>query len=83
MILPHLKIFQVDELTQLCSTITELSDKDTEAYVTGTLMENPFDEDTREFVREILMEAVSPQCVFDGAVVCDRLFALLDEISNQ
>jgi len=30
----------VDELTQLCATITELTDEDTEAYVTGTLMEN-------------------------------------------
>jgi len=29
------------------------------------------------------MEAVSPQCAFDGAVVCDRLFALLDETNKQ
>ena len=46
-------------------------------------MEDPFDEDTREFVCGILMKALSPQCAFDGAVVCDRLFALLDEISKQ
>ena len=79
--IPREKI--VEEWTQLHSTIAELTDEDTEAYVSGTLMEDPFYEDTREFVREILMEALSPQCAFDGAVVCDRLFALLDEISKQ
>ena len=46
-------------------------------------MEDPFDEDTREFVCGILMEALSPQFAFDGAIVCDHLFALVDKIGKQ
>ena len=47
------------------------------------LVEDPFDEeDTREFVCGILMEALSSQCDIDGAVGCDSLFALLDGINT-
>ena len=73
----------VEEWTQLRSTIAKLTDEDTEGYVSGTLLEDPLDADTREFVCEILMEAVSPQCAVDGAVECDRLFALVDGIYIQ
>ena len=52
-------------------------------YVSETILEDPYDEDTREFVREILMEALSLQFDVDGAVMCGSLFALLDNIDQQ
>jgi len=51
-------------------------------YVFGMLSEDPFDEDTREFVRGILMEALSSQFDVDGAVFCDTLFDFLDGIDT-
>ena len=51
--------------------------------MSGMLMEDPFDEDTREFVCGILMKALLPQFAFDGTVVCDRFFALVDKIGKQ
>ena len=52
-------------------------------YIYGTLGEDPCDEDTREFVCGISMEALLSQFDVDGAVVCDSLFALLDDIVKQ
>merc|ERR1712238_480292 len=45
-----------------------------------SLVEDPVDEDTREFVRAIIMEALSSQFDVDGAVLCDNLFVVLDAI---
>ena len=53
------------------------------AYIGGMLGEDPSDEDTREFVCEILIEALLSQFDIDRAVVCDSIFALLDEIGRQ
>merc|ERR1712238_532084 len=52
---------------------------DTLDFVIGMLSDNPLDKHTREVVRGILMEALTPvNDVVDGAGVCDSLFALLD-----
>ena len=55
-------------------------DEDTIAYVSGVLSEDPFDEDARSAVRELLVDALSQEEVgdVDGVAVCDSLFALLD-----
>ena len=45
------------------------------------LLENPFDDDTREFVCGIFKEVMPNARV--GAAVCDRLFALVDAIKKQ
>ena len=49
------------------------------------LLEDPFDDDTRENVREILMESLSSQDdgVVDGVEVCGMLFELLDSDNQQ
>ena len=44
------------------------------------LVEDHSDDDTREFVRGILKEAMPNARV--GAVVCDRLFVLVDAIKK-
>merc|ERR1712238_95787 len=52
---------------------------DTLDFVISILSDNPLDKHTREVVRGILMEALTPMNdVVDGAGVCDSLFALLD-----
>ena len=55
-------------------------DEDTIAYVSGVLSEDPFDEDARSAVRELLVDALSQEDVgdVDGVAVCDSLFSLLD-----
>ena len=45
------------------------------------LVEDHSDDDTREFVCGILKEAIPNARV--GAVVCDRLFVLVDAIKKQ
>jgi ATPase subunit of ABC transporter with duplicated ATPase domains len=52
-------------------------DEDTIAYVSGVLSDDPFDEDARSAVRELLVDALSEED-HDGVDVCDSLFALLD-----
>ena len=44
------------------------------------LSENPYDDNTRETVCKILMEALSTHddIFVDGAFVCDSLFVLFD-----
>jgi ATPase subunit of ABC transporter with duplicated ATPase domains len=56
----------------------EKIDEDTLEYITGMLSADPFDEDTRDAVREILVEALSQEGNVDGVEVCESLFALLD-----
>ena len=74
---------QTEELAQVFSPLAELIDENTVEYVFEMLVEDPFDEeDTREFVRGILMEALLSQCDVDGAVCCDSLFVLLDGINT-
>ena len=55
-------------------------DEDTVEYVSGMLSEDPFDEDARSAVRELLVDALSQEDNGDLDVVgvCDSLFALLD-----
>ena len=50
-------------------------DEDTIAYVSGVLAEDPFDDDARSAVRELLVDALED---VDGVSVCDSLFELLD-----
>lgn len=55
-------------------------DEDTIAYVASVLSEDPFDDDARSAVRELLVDALSQEDRedVDGVNVCDSLFALLD-----
>ena len=68
---------------------TRILDEDTLDYVTGMLGSNPFDEDTREAVRELLVNAIvsstddvdadaDEEEAMDVMGICDRLFAALD-----
>jgi ATPase subunit of ABC transporter with duplicated ATPase domains len=57
-------------------------DEDTIAYVSGVLSDDPFDEDARSAVRELLVDALSEED-HDGVDVCDSLFALLDLNKND
>ena len=66
-------------LTNIFSTIAKYTDDDTAEYV-ETLMENPCDDDTREIVCGIVTEAKSLKF---AAVVCDRLFKIVDVIEKQ
>ena len=70
-------------LAQLFFTVAELIDEDIVENVAGTLLENPFDEDTREFIRGIVMEALSSQIDIEKTVVGDSLFAWLDDFNKQ
>ena len=75
-----------DELTQLIRIVAKLFNKDTVEFVNGMLLEDPDDNGTKEFVCEILVEALLSQLDFggvDGAALCDRLFALLDFNKQQ
>ena len=71
-----------EELAELLFIVAKLTDEGTVDYVYETLLEDPFDEDTREFVRGILMEALSSQFDVEGTVVCGSLFALLGDIDK-
>lgn len=53
-------------------------DEDTYEYITSVLSEDPFDEDTREAVREMIMAATEDNDQVDGVDVCQSLFDLLD-----
>ena len=55
-------------------------------YIIGMLSEDPYDDDTRETVRDILMEVLSSHCDcdgVDGAALCDSLFRLIDPDQQQ
>ena len=53
-------------------------------YAYGMLSEDPFDDDdTRETICGILMEALSSPFDVDGTVVCDTLFVLFDIDKQQ
>ena len=67
-------------MTHVFTTIAKLIDEDTEAYISRTLLENPLDDDTRESVRGIIKEAMSPKRV---RIVCDCLFVIVDAIKKQ
>ena len=78
-----LPLEQTEELAQVIFTLAKLIDENTVEYVFEMFVEDPFDEeDTREIVRGILMEALLSQCDVDGAVCCDSIFALLDGINT-
>ena len=66
-------------MTHIFTTIAKLIDEDTEAYI-RILLENPLDDDTRESVRGILMEAMSPKRT---QIVCDCLFRIVAAINKQ
>ena len=77
-------IVKVDT-TKLLHTVVDYFDEKTLEYIYGILLEYPYDDDTKETVCEILMEALSAQddIVIDGSVVCDSLFASLDMDKQQ
>ena len=54
-------------------SIFEHLDEDTMEYVHG-LLEDPYDDNTREAIRKILMEELLSQFNVDGTVLCDSLF---------
>mmetsp|Transcript_5985 Transcript_5985/g.6714 ORF Transcript_5985/g.6714 Transcript_5985/m.6714 type:complete len:163 (+) Transcript_5985:65-553(+) len=66
-------------MTHVFTTIGELIDEDTEAYI-RTLLKNPLDDDTREAVRGILKEAMSPKRT---QIVCDWLFRIVNANQKQ
>ena len=57
----------------IISIFKHLDDKTVE-YVHGMLLEDPYDDNTRETVCEILMEELLSQFNVDGTVLCDSLF---------
>ena len=73
------------DTTDLLLTVVDHLDENTVEYVYVIISENPYDDNTRETVCEILMEALLAQddIVVDGAVVCDSLFAILDSDKQQ
>ena len=64
-------------------TFVELLDEDTVEDVFVELLEDPYDYDTRETVREILMEDLLSDFDFDGTGFCAVLFGLLDFEKQQ
>ena len=78
--------FTVDELAQVIPILAKLLDEDTVVYVIGMLLEDPYENDTRETVCEILMEALSSHYDCDGfdrAALCDGPFMLIDPDQQQ
>ena len=72
--------------TRIADTIVsvfEHLDEGTVKYVNGMLLEDQYDEDTREAVREILLEDLSSLFDDDGTGFCDTLFALLDREKQE
>lgn len=53
-------------------------DEDTYDYIASALSEDPFDEDAREVVRELIISATEDNDQVDGVAVCQSLFELLD-----
>ena len=66
-------------MTHVFTTISELIDEDTEAYI-RILLKNPLDDDIKEAVCGILKEAMSPKRT---QIVCDGLFRIVDAIQKQ
>ena len=71
------------ELAWLILTVPKLLNEDTMEYVYEMILEDPFNDDTRETVCGILMEALLSQFDVDGMVVCESLFTLLDIDKQQ
>ena len=46
-------------------------------------MEDPFDEDTREFICGIVIEALLSQFDIEGTVVCDSLSVWINNLAKQ
>ena len=53
-------------------------DEGTYEYISSALSEDPFDEDTREAVRELILSATEDNDQVDGVALCQSLFELLD-----
>ena len=64
-------------LTYVFSTIAKLTDEDIVDYIAWILVEEHSDDDIREFIREAMPNARA------GAVVCERLFGLIDRIKKH
>ena len=58
-------------------------DKDTVEYIWGMLLEDLYDDDTREAVCKILKEDLSAQFDHNGMKFCDTLFVLLDRARQE
>ena len=73
------------DTTELLLTVIDRLKENTLEYIYGMLSKNPYDDNTRETVCEILMEALSAQddIFVDGAVVCNSLFVLFDINKQQ
>ena len=71
--------------TKNINTVVNLIDEDTLWYVYGMLLEIPADDDTREVVCGIIMEALLSQdeVAVDGAEFCAELCAFLDIDKQQ
>ena len=70
-----------EAMIHVLSNIAKLTDEDTAEYIAETVLKNPFDDDTREFVPGILKEAMPYRRA--GVVLCDRLFVLVYAIEKQ
>merc|ERR1712238_365441 len=74
---------QREEMAQAFSFLAKLIDENTVEYIFEMLMEDPSDEeDTREFVRGILMKALLSQSDIYEAAACDLIvdiFAFVDD----
>ena len=74
---------QREVLAYAFSPLTELIGENTVEYIFEMLIEDCCDEDTREIVCGILMEAVLSQCDIDEAVACDLVsvtFGVFDDL---
>ena len=56
----------------------EFVDEDTYDYIQSALSGDPFDEDTREAVRQIILSSTEDNDQVDGVEICQSLFELLD-----
>ena len=56
----------------------EVVDEDTYEYITSALSEDPFDDDTREAVSQLIMSSLEDQEDVDPVAICQSLFELLD-----
>ena len=62
-----------EAMIHIFSSIAKLTDEDTAEYIAETVLENPFDDDTREFVRGMLNEAMPyrrVEVVLGGRIFC-------------
>jgi len=67
-------------IAEIANIVANLINKDTYEFIYGMLSEDPGDDNTREYVCRILMEAFLSQdeYVVDGAEFCDTLFELFE-----